>query len=105
MQRANPEALEAPPYFNFASDVTDHWALERPDPLPLVRQRHNRGGARSSPSGNWPRLSCQAANFLHACGLRRSDRVLIMLPRAPQWWVAMLGLIRVGAVPVPATCC
>jgi acetyl-CoA synthetase/medium-chain acyl-CoA synthetase len=26
-----------------------------------------------------------------------------MLPRAPQWWVAMLGLIRVGAVPVPAT--
>src|SRR5512137_1571164 len=26
-----------------------------------------------------------------------------MLPRIPQWWIAMLGLIRLGAVPVPAT--
>src|ERR1035437_1318874 len=26
-----------------------------------------------------------------------------MLPRVPQWWIAMLGLIRVGAVPVPGT--
>ena len=24
-----------------------------------------------------------------------------MLPRVPQWWIAMLGLIRLGAVPVP----
>jgi len=26
-----------------------------------------------------------------------------MLPRVSAWWVAMLGLIRIGAVPVPAT--
>jgi acetyl-CoA synthetase/medium-chain acyl-CoA synthetase len=26
-----------------------------------------------------------------------------MLPRVPNWWLAMLGLIRLGAVPVPAT--
>jgi acetyl-CoA synthetase/medium-chain acyl-CoA synthetase len=26
-----------------------------------------------------------------------------MLPRVPEWWISMLGLIRLGAVPVPAT--
>jgi len=103
MQRANPEALEAPPYFNFASDVTDHWALERPDAPALWCVNVITGAEQKLTFRQLARLSCQAANFLHACGLRRSDRVLIMLPRAPQWWVAMLGLIRVGAVPVPAT--
>jgi acetyl-CoA synthetase len=28
--------------------------------------------------------------------------VLVMLPRAPAWWIEMLGLIRLGAVPIPA---
>ncbi|MEP6663872.1 MAG: AMP-binding protein, partial [Verrucomicrobiota bacterium] len=28
---------------------------------------------------------------------------LVMLPRIPQWWIAMLGLMRLGAVPIPAT--
>ena len=48
-------------------------------------------------------LSRQAANFFRASGVRRGDRVLVMLPRVPQWWIAMLGLIRLGAVPVPGT--
>ena len=48
-------------------------------------------------------LSHRAANFLASCGFREGDRVLIMLPRVPQWWIAMLGLVRMGAVPVPAT--
>jgi acyl-coenzyme A synthetase/AMP-(fatty) acid ligase len=29
--------------------------------------------------------------------------VLVMLPRIWQWWVTMLGLTRLGAVPIPAT--
>lgn len=47
--------------------------------------------------------SRQVANFLRCCGVQRGDRVLLMLPRVSQWWLAMLGLIRLGAVPVPAT--
>src|SRR5262249_40594503 len=45
----------------------------------------------------------RAANFFRSSGIARGDRVLLMLPRVPQWWVAMLGLVRLGAVPVPAT--
>ncbi len=29
--------------------------------------------------------------------------MLVMLPRVPMWWIGMLGLIRLGAVPIPAT--
>jgi len=29
--------------------------------------------------------------------------VLLIWPRVPQWWIAMLGLIRLGAVPFPGT--
>src|SRR5581483_2961713 len=35
-------------------------------------------------------------------GVRSGDRVLIMLPRIPQWYFAMLGAMRIGAVPMPA---
>lgn len=45
----------------------------------------------------------RAAAFFHARGLRRGDRVLVMLPRVPEWWIGLLGLIRLGAVPIPAT--
>ena len=49
------------------------------------------------------RLSFKAANILRAAGVRKGDRVLMMLPRIPEWWIGMLALIRLGAVPVPAT--
>ena len=58
---------------------------------------------RSSRFSSSPALSSQAANVFRSAGVRRGDRVLIMLPRVPQWWIAMLGLIRLGAVPVPGT--
>jgi acetyl-CoA synthetase/medium-chain acyl-CoA synthetase len=48
-------------------------------------------------------LSNRAANVFRAQGIRRGDRVLVMLPRIWQWWAAMLGLTRLGAIPIPAT--
>src|SRR5262249_48933189 len=45
----------------------------------------------------------RAASFFDQLGLRRGDRVLIIAPRLPQWWIAMLGLIRLGVVPIPGT--
>ena len=53
-----------------------------------------RRGCRPFSPGVW--LSSQE-------GIRRGDRVLVMLPRVPAWWIEMLGLIRLGAVPIPAT--
>lgn len=49
------------------------------------------------------RRSNQVANFLRAQGVRRGDRLLIMLPNQVQLWETMLACIKLGAVMIPAT--
>lgn len=103
MHQANPEGPQAPLYFNFATDVLDRWARLRPEAPALWHVHAPTSSEQKFTFRELADLSRQAANFLVGCGLRRGDRALLMLPRVPQWWVAMLGLIRLGAVPVPAT--
>jgi acetyl-CoA synthetase/medium-chain acyl-CoA synthetase len=103
MDSANPETLEAPLHFNFATDVIDRWARERPEAPALWWVNAGTGAEQKFNFRELAALSCQAANLLRSSGIRRGDRVLLMLPRVPQWWIAMLGLIRMGAVPVPTT--
>ena len=103
MSSANPEALVAPLHFNFAADVIDRWAQERPEAPALWCVNAATGAEQKLTFRQLATLSCQAADFLRSGGVRPGDRVLVMLPRVPQWWIGMLGLIRLGAVPVPAT--
>jgi acetyl-CoA synthetase/medium-chain acyl-CoA synthetase len=92
-----------PEFFNFTTDIFDGWARTRPDGLGLWCVDGVTGAEKKLTFRELSQLSSQAANVFRAHGMRRGDRVLIMLPRVWQWWVAMLGLIRLGAVPVPAT--
>ncbi len=103
MHRAYPEAPVAPLHFNFTTDVIDRWAMERPDAAALWCVNAATGAEQKFSFRELATLSCQAADCLRSNGVRRGDRVLVMLPRVPQWWMAMLGLIRLGAVPVPGT--
>jgi acetyl-CoA synthetase/medium-chain acyl-CoA synthetase len=103
MHSANLDATKAPRHFNFAADVVDRWAQERPDAPALWCVNTTTGTDHKFTFRELATLSCQAAELLRNSGIRRGDRVLVMLPRVPQWWIAMLGLIRLGAVPVPGT--
>jgi acetyl-CoA synthetase len=47
--------------------------------------------------------SHQVAQYLHDCGVRRGDRVLLMLPNRVELWEIMLAGIKLGAVLVPTT--
>src|SRR3954470_1905292 len=47
--------------------------------------------------------SNRVANYLRACGVRRGDRVLVMLPNVAPLWEIMLASIKLGAVISPAT--
>ncbi|BDT59810.1 AMP-binding protein [Massilia varians] len=47
--------------------------------------------------------SCQVAEYLRLCGVRRGDRVLLMLPNRVELWEIMLAGIKLGAVLVPTT--
>lgn len=47
------------------------------------------------------RLTKQFANVLLGQGVHKGDRILIMLPRIPEWQIALVGALRIGAVPIP----
>ncbi|WP_395844599.1 acyl-CoA synthetase [Cystobacter fuscus] len=91
-----------PEFFNFAGDVTDRWARERPEAVAL--QWSDEGGAeRSFTWSEVRRRSLHAARFLTGLGLRKGDRVFVMMPRVPEWWFLVLGCIRAGIVFMPGT--
>ena len=46
-------------------------------------------------------LSKRMANVLREAGVGRGDRVIVMLPRIPEWQIAVTALSRLGAVVVP----
>lgn len=47
--------------------------------------------------------SNQVANYLRRLGIKRGDRLLVMLPNHVQLWEAMLACMKLGAVIIPAT--
>lgn len=97
----NPAVV--PEFFNFATDIFDGWAQRRPEGVALWCVDGVTGAEQQFTFAELARLSAQAANVFRSHGVRRGDRVLVMLPRVWQWWAAMLGLTRLGAVPVSAT--
>lgn len=98
----DPGALDVPPYFNFTTDVIERWAAERPE-APGLWWTNDEAHEEKFTFSQLAALSRKAANFFQAQGIARGERVLLILHRVPQWWIAMLGLIRLGAVPVPGT--
>ena len=97
------KATDAPEFYNFGSDVMDGWERTQPESLGLWCVDARTGAEQRFTFAQLAALSRQAANLFRQHGVRRGDRVLVMLPRIRQWWIAMLGLIRIGAVPIPAT--
>src|SRR5438876_8663035 len=93
----------APTHFNFAGDVMEKWAKERPEALALWCAREGDSAEQKLTFGQLGQQLRRAASFFDQLGLRRGDRVLIIAPRVPQWWIAILGLIRLGVVPIPGT--
>ena len=49
------------------------------------------------------KASNQCANYFKSLGIKKGDRVMLVLKRHYQFWFAMLGLNKLGAVAIPAT--
>jgi acyl-coenzyme A synthetase/AMP-(fatty) acid ligase len=93
--------LEVPDYFNFAIDVIDKWASD-PNKLAMLWVGQN-GEERHITFAQFAEHSSRAANAFAALGIQKGDRVLVMLPRIPEWWESVLGLMKIGAIPIPCT--
>jgi acyl-coenzyme A synthetase/AMP-(fatty) acid ligase len=93
-------AWEVPEAFNFGGDVVDHWAQD-PTRLALI-WCDDTGREERYTFADIKALSNRCANALSAAGVKRGDRVIVMLPRVPQWQIAMVGCLKLGAVPIPS---
>ena len=88
--------------FNFAFDVVDRLGREQPDRLAMLHiDRHKT--ERRFTFGELKRASSQTANYFKSLGLRRGDRVMLILKRHYQFWFAILALHKLGAIAIPAT--
>lgn len=86
--------------FNYARDVSD--ALAREEPRRLAMVHIGPDGRRSDFDFAFFRAqSNRVAAGLTAAGLGRGDRVILMLNRRVEFWVALLALHKIGAVAVP----
>ena len=47
--------------------------------------------------------SDKAAAYFQSLGIGHDDKVMLILKRHYRWWLAMLGLHKLGAVAIPAT--
>lgn len=88
-----------PGHFNFGGDVVDYWA-QTPDKTALI-WTNQEGREKIFSFADIKRLTNQFANVLAAHGVKRGDRVLIVLPRLPHWQIAMVGCNKLGAIPIP----
>ena len=88
--------------FNFAFDVVD--ALAKRDPGKLAMLHISRDlTERRFTFNDMKRASNQAANYFKSLGIKKGDRVMLVLKRHYQFWFAILGLHKLGAIAIPAT--
>jgi acetyl-CoA synthetase len=91
---------EVPEYYNFAFDVIDRRADER-DGTALVSVSPDGERARIHTFRDLSVLSNKFANVLLEHGATRGVRVFVMLPRIPEWYVAVLGTLKLSGIYMP----
>ncbi|MBQ7579977.1 MAG: AMP-binding protein [Clostridia bacterium] len=89
--------------FNFAFDVVDKIAKKDPDKLAMLHISQDKTERRFT-FRDMKRASNQCANYFKSIGIKRGDRVMLVLKRHYQFWFAILGLHKIGAIAIPATC-
>ena len=89
--------------FNFAFDLVDALADREPEKLAMLHISEDKTERRFT-FKDMKRLSNQCANYFKSLGIKKGDRVMLVLKRHYQFWFAMLGLHKLGAIAIPATC-
>ncbi|MGN0647430.1 MAG: AMP-binding protein [Oscillospiraceae bacterium] len=88
--------------FNFAFDIVDAIAEKTPDKVAMIHVAEDFTERRFT-FADIKRYSCQTANYFKSLGIRRGDRVMLVLKRHYQFWFSILALHRLGAIVIPAS--
>ena len=98
----NKFEIDCPDNYNFGYDIIDKFGEIEPDRRALIHidlqeNRHDFSYSQLS------KLSTQAANLFKSYGIKKGDKVMLVLKRNYQFWIAIIALIKLGAVAIPAT--
>lgn len=96
--RATYQRPPAPETFNYC-DIIDAYAQDRS--REALIWLNAAGDERQFSFADISEGSKRIAAALKARGVGRGDRVLIMLPRIPEWQMTMLAAFRLGAIAIP----
>ncbi len=88
--------------FNFAYDVIDEIGRQKPDKTALVHVSNDKTVRRFT-FEDISHESNRAANYFKSLGIKKGDRVLLVLKRHYQFWTIMPALNKLGAIAIPAT--
>ena len=88
--------------YNFAFDTVDAIARKEPEKLAMVHVADDLT-CRKFTYKDMKDGSSQCANYFKSLGIKRGDRVMVVLKRHYQFWYAILGLHKLGAIAIPAT--
>ncbi|BCB96559.1 acyl-CoA synthetase [Dissulfurispira thermophila] len=93
-------SLHVPEKFSFPLDVFDKWAKDK-NSLALF---WTDGKCEKEFTFNELKtLSSKAAGAFRKIGIKKGDKVIVIVPNIPEWWEVMLALMRLNAIPIPAT--
>ena len=95
-------AFIVPEHFNFAYDVMDEWARERPDALAML-WTNDMGCQERITFARMKTLTDQTASYLQQLGIGRGDMVMLILKRRMEFWLCMMALHKIGGIAIPAT--
>ncbi|MDR1678864.1 MAG: AMP-binding protein [Prevotellaceae bacterium] len=91
-----------PENFNFGYDVVDAWAEKEPNKRAMC-WTNDKGAHRDFTFADIKTYSDQAASYFQSLGIGKGDKVMLILKRRYQFWFAIVGLHKIGAVAIPAT--
>ncbi len=88
--------------FNFAFDVIDEIARRKPDKLAMLHISKDHQERRFTFT-DFMKESARCANYFESLGIKKGSKVMLVLKRHYQFWIAILALHKIGAVAIPAT--
>lgn len=88
--------------YNFAFDTVDAIAKKEPEKLAMLHISRDKTERRFT-FNDMKRYSAQCANYFTSLGIKKGDRVMLVLKRHYQFWFSFLALNKIGAVAIPAT--
>ena len=88
--------------FNFGFDIVDGIAEKYPDKLAMLHVDKHKVERRFT-FKDIKRASAQVANYFTSLGIKKGDRVMLVLKRHYQFWFCMVALHKLGAIGIPAT--